>query len=289
MQVKIVIGTVAFMLTMVVLGYAALREPARMEVYQQAELARKIEKGADLYYNNCATCHGEQGKAEVCYDAAGEQIGCAGLPLNTPALLCGEPSARLQAMQWNGTRYQYINATVMAGRAHNGMPTWGSPFGGPLEPYQVDYLTNFVLNWETVAMCSEPTPTPIPWPESVADLPVGDPVSGETLYNLTYGCAACHGDINTAGSNQVGPWAGDFKITGATRIEGYTAADYQYESILLPSAFIAPDCPNGACAGPPSAMPANFGQRMNPQHMADVLSFLLGTTTFEGNQSITYP
>lgn len=289
MQVKIVIGTVAFMLTMIVLGYAALREPARMEAYQEAEVARKIEKGADVYYNNCATCHGEQGKAEACYDGDGEQIGCAGLPLNTPALLCGEPSARLEAMQWNGTKYQYINATVMAGRAQNGMPVWGSAYGGPLEAYQVDYVTNFVLNWETVEMCSIPTPTPIPWPDSVATLPEGDPVAGEEHYNLTYGCAACHGDLNEAGSNAVGPWAGDFRDVGATRIDGYTTADYLYESILHPSDYIAPDCPNGPCAGPPSAMPANFGERMNPQDMADIMAFLLGETTFEGSATITYP
>jgi mono/diheme cytochrome c family protein len=289
MQIKIVIGTVAFMLTMVVLGYAALREPARMELYQQAEVARKIEKGADLYANNCSTCHGEQGKAEVCYNGDGEQIGCAGLPLNNPELLCGEPSARLVAMQWNGTRYQYINSTLMVGRPQNGMPTWGAPYGGPLEPYQIDYLTEFILNWETEEMCSAPTPTPVPWPSSVAELPVGDPAAGADLYNVTYGCAACHGDLNTAGSANVGPWAGEFALEGGTRIEGYTSADYLYESILLPSAFIALECPNGPCAGPPSAMPANFGQRMNPQHMADVMAYLLGTTTFEANQTITYP
>ncbi len=289
MQVKIVIGTVAFMLTMIVFGYAALREPARMEVYQQAEVARKIEKGADLYYNNCSTCHGEQGRAEVCLDGDDEQIPCAGVALNTPELLCGEPSRKLQEMRWTGTRYQYINATIMTGRPHNGMPVWGAEYGGPLEPYQVDYLTEFVLNWETFEMCSEPTPTPIPWPASVADLPEGDPVAGETHYNLTYGCAACHGDLNEPGSNRVGPWAGDFREVGATRIEGYTTADYQYESILHPSAYIAPNCPSGPCAGPPSAMPANFGQRMTPQDMADVMAYLLGTTTFEGNQTITYP
>lgn len=289
MQIKIVIGTVAFMLTMIVFGYAALREPARMEAYQAAELARKIEKGADLYYSNCATCHGEQGRAEVCYDAAGEQIGCAGLSLNNADLLCGEPSARLGDMQWNGTKYQYINATITTGRAQNGMPTWGAPFGGPLEPYQIDYVTNFVLNWETFEMCSEPTPTPIPWPDSVASLPEGDAAAGETHYNLTYGCAACHGDLNEAGSNAVGPWAGDFKDVGATRIDGYTSADYLYESILHPSDFISPDCPSGPCAGPPSAMPANFGQRMTPQDMADVMAYLLGEPTFEGNQTITYP
>ncbi len=35
MQVKIIIGTVAFMISMMVLGYAALREPARLERFAE--------------------------------------------------------------------------------------------------------------------------------------------------------------------------------------------------------------------------------------------------------------
>ena len=81
MQVKIVIGTIAFMLTMIILGFAALREPARLQEFQHAFEGRSIENGARLFSNNCATCHGVNGKAEECYDAGGNVIGCQGLPL----------------------------------------------------------------------------------------------------------------------------------------------------------------------------------------------------------------
>ena len=76
----------------------------------------------------------------------------------------------------------------------------------------------------------------------------------------------------------MGPDLSNIAVDGATRIEGYSAADYVYESILEPNAFIAEQCPTGPCLGPPSAMLANFGERMaaNPQDMADILAYLLG-------------
>ncbi|MBK8430735.1 MAG: hypothetical protein IPL28_05370 [Chloroflexi bacterium] len=60
-----------------------------------------------------------------------------------------------------------------------------------------------------------------------------------------------------------------------------------YESILLPWAFTAPECPAGACA--PQGMPNNFGQRLSLQDMADILAYTLNTTTFESNVEIEYP
>lgn len=293
MQVKIVIGTIAFMLTMIIFGYAALREPARLERWAAASEAHDIEKGAELFHSNCATCHGENGDAVGCVDAAGVEIACAGRILNHAPLLCPDvitgKSQRMSEMAWQGTLHGFIASTVAAGRAQNGMPTWGSEYGGSLEKYQIEYLAAFVTNWQTPAMCDAPTPVPVPWPATVAELPVGNPAAGDTAFNLTYGCYACHGNPTQQGSNAVGPWAGEFKNVGPTRVEGYTAADYLYESILLPSAYIAPECPSGPCAGPPSGMPNNFGQRLSLQDMADILSYLLETTTFEGSHAIQYP
>ncbi|VAW39459.1 hypothetical protein MNBD_CHLOROFLEXI01-2240, partial [hydrothermal vent metagenome] len=76
MQVKVVIGTIAFMLTMIILGYAALREPERMEAFTGAREGRTIETGAKLYISNCASCHGVEAQAEVCEDASGNSIAC---------------------------------------------------------------------------------------------------------------------------------------------------------------------------------------------------------------------
>ena len=73
MQVKVVIGTAAFMLTMIILGYAALREPSRLEDMAGAFTGRSVETGGIIFDNQCANCHGVEGKAQDCgVDSAGE-------------------------------------------------------------------------------------------------------------------------------------------------------------------------------------------------------------------------
>lgn len=280
MQTKIVIGTVAFMLAMMVLGYSALREQARMERFTNAEMGRSIEAGAEIFANNCATCHGVDATAQECFDAAGNQIACAGLPLNYNALLCGDVSQRMTDMAWDGTKANYVLSVVSAGRG--AMPTWHDQFGGPLRPDQVQNVVNFVLNYESEELCAAPIIT-YEWPEFVEDFlggpdvtGPGDPARGEELYAVTYGCTACHGTPDGSTQALIGPPLDDIETVGATRIEGMDAMNYVYHSILFPSDHIAPDCPTGACAGPPSTMPANFGSRMgeNPQDMADLLAYL---------------
>ena len=282
MQVKIVIGTISFMLTMIVLGFAALLEPARMERYASAEAGRSIETGAKIYDGQCATCHGVNGQALECYDATGEQIGCQGLPLNNAQFLCGDSSARMDAMSWEGTKEDFVYNTVAAGRLGRGMPTWSERYGGPMRDDQVGDVVSFVLNWEHEALCAVPTPTPFPWPETVDDylasVDAGDAVNGAELYSITYGCNACHGLPDEPGSANVGPWMGDIAERGGSIVEGASAAQYLYRSILYPSEHISAECPSGPCVGPPSVMPANFIDRMgaSPQDMADILVYLLG-------------
>lgn len=282
MQTKIVIGTVAFMLAMMVFGYSALREPARLERFTNAELGRSIEAGAEIYANNCATCHGVDGTAQECFDAVGNQIACQGLPLNYNGLLCGDVSQRMIDMNWNGTKPDYILTTISAGRGV--MPTWHEQFGGPLRNDQVQNAANYVLNFESEELCAAPVVT-YEWPELAEEFlagpdvtPPGDAARGTELYTVTYGCSACHGTLDGATPAAVGPSLVDIETTGASRVEGMDALQYVYHSILFPSDHIAPECPTGPCAGPPSAMPANFGSRMgeSPQDMADILAALLG-------------
>jgi mono/diheme cytochrome c family protein len=144
MQAKVVVGTLAFMVTMVILGYAALREPARLEAFAQAEEARSIENGARIYFANC---HGIEGKAQECFVAAsGEPQTFVGLPLNNPILICDDKPAKLDAVNWEGTKRAYIEMTVSAGRPGTQMPTWSEKFGGPLRDDQIHDVASFVLN-----------------------------------------------------------------------------------------------------------------------------------------------
>ncbi len=281
MQVKIIIGTVSFMIAMMVLGYAALRETARLDRFTAARTGRQIEAGAHLYNQNCATCHGIHAKAEECFDpSSGEPIGCIGLPLNYAPLLCGDTSLRMEAMNWEGTKAAFIQSTLASGRPGTQMPTWSESFGGPMRDDQIENIAAFLLNYETEELCSAPLIT-YDWAETYADFasefPEGDAARGEELF-LSYGCTGCHGNMEDVTSAVIGPWLGDIGEVGGTRVEGLTADEYVYESILDPNAYIVPECPPGPCAGPPSAMPDNFALRMgeNPQDLQDVMTFLLG-------------
>jgi mono/diheme cytochrome c family protein len=281
MQVKVTIGTIAFMLMMIIFGYAALREPARLERYTEAEMARSIETGAHLFQQNCTNCHGENGLAQVCVDpATGEEIGCVGLPLSSNLLLCGDVSLRMDAMNWKGSKEAFIQSTIASGRPGTQMPTWSEQFGGPMRPDQVRNVANFVLNFETEELCSQPIIT-FDWAESVGDFLAeqepGDAAHGKELF-VSYGCSGCHGVPDEGTPASVGPDLTNIAEDGALRVEGQTAEQYIYTSVLHPNDFIAPECPNGPCTGPPSAMRQTYALDMgsSPQDLADILSYLLG-------------
>jgi mono/diheme cytochrome c family protein len=156
------------------------------------------------------------------------------------------------------------------------MPTWAQEFGGPMESYQVNQVTNFVMNWgENPELCTAPTPEPVVWPDNVTELPEGDPANGESLYSGTYACASCHGDPTVEGSNIVGPWLGNIAVDGATRVEGQSADEYIYHSVLDVNAFISPICANDAPCAEPSQMRADFANVMSQQDLADIIAYLM--------------
>ena len=288
MQVKIVVGTLAFMVTMVILGFAALREPNRLRAFTLAAEGRSIENGARIYFANCATCHGIEGQSQECYDAAsGAPLDCVGLPLNNPLLICGDKPDKLGpfGINWEGTKRSYIESTIAAGRVGTQMPTWSEEFGGPMRDDQIYDVASFILNWEgewfdedgNCGIIESPY-----WPEEVEEfltyekISLGDPVNGELLYT-TYTCIICHGNMDDPSSATIGPWLGDIAERGGEQVPGQVADQYIYRSILYPNEFIAPQCPIGPCAGPPSAMRQTFAFDMpaNPQDLADLLAYLL--------------
>ena len=90
---------------------------------------------------------------------------------------------------------------------------------------------------------------------------------------LNTGCNACHitPGLPEAASN-LGPDQTNMGVVAASRIEGYTAEEYIRESILMPSAFIVPECPTGPCL---PIMPENLGTLLTAEELDAVVAYLL--------------
>jgi cytochrome c oxidase subunit 2 len=100
----------------------------------------------------------------------------------------------------------------------------------------------------------------------------GQPPDPVALF-ARYGCNACHVLAAAGATGQVGPSLDRIGTVAETRVPGMSAQDYLRESILNSNAFLAPDCPTGACL--PGLMPQDFGTRMPPAHLEAMVNFLL--------------
>lgn len=59
---RILLGIVMFVGVMILVGWVAINEPARMASFERQHLGRSIERGAELFAANCSTCHGANGQ-----------------------------------------------------------------------------------------------------------------------------------------------------------------------------------------------------------------------------------
>jgi mono/diheme cytochrome c family protein len=269
----ILVGFLTAGAAVLLLGIIALNEPARMESFSRSYHSRQIEEGARIFENNCRPCHGPQGEGSPLAPA-----------LNTPPLFNGE---RLAAVSFPGTLQDYLKGVVASGRPvpsegtnyPQRMPTWSQEFGGPLRPDQIESVVAFILNWEERALAGEPA-TPVSGgpgmgTDITVQLPPGDAERGRALAEATLGCTVCHG------LTPVGPaWTPEGGLPGlgdraAQRIAGadYTGAaqtpeQYLVESVVQPNAFVVPGFDQGI-------MPADFGNKVTLQDMADLLAYML--------------
>ena len=106
MENRILVGITMLLASMVLVGWVAINETGRMASFQQQHLARSIEKGAELYANNCATCHGPGGE------------GSARAPgLNNPQLFGHDylaPSdSQIAAVEAGIARFDMLTAALM--------------------------------------------------------------------------------------------------------------------------------------------------------------------------------
>jgi mono/diheme cytochrome c family protein len=131
------------------------REPARIETVEAADLSAAQAAGRQLYADDCAACHGDNGEGQV------------GPALNSRELLKTTMDATLHSL-------------IRTGVPGSVMPAWGQAFGGPLTDEQVNQLVAFIRAWEPTA------------PELVPISAEPDPVRGAVIFAST--CFICHGD-----------------------------------------------------------------------------------------------
>lgn len=65
MEHRILVGTIAFLAIMVLVGWIAINEGGRMAAFERQYTARSIERGAALFNVNCSECHGTDGLGVV--------------------------------------------------------------------------------------------------------------------------------------------------------------------------------------------------------------------------------
>ncbi len=102
--------------------------------------------------------------------------------------------------------------------------------------------------------------------EAVAAALAGaSPEQGKQLID-EHTCAVCH----VAGAGRVAPGFAGIAERAASRRPPLPAAQYLYESIVAPGAFLA--------EGYAKSMPANFAQRLSPAEIGHIVAYLLSMT-----------
>jgi mono/diheme cytochrome c family protein len=295
---KILYGILSVIISIAALGAQQYMEEPRMAAQTGNWEGRSIEKGAEIFANNCANCHGLDGK------------GLSGVApaLNSKYFF----TQRLSDLAYTGSMHDYVELTVAAGRPSRAdrqwaqmMPTWGVRYGGPLRDDQVMHVTNFVLNWreESLTQSWDPTSENLdPWqpfqdgpsrattgsitytvgmqgalavlPEQVAGAivtptettEVTGPRTGRTLF-VSLGCGGCHllGDI---GVGVTGPDMNQLHEVAATRVPGEDAVTYVRNSIVDPNAYIVENYSAGL-------MPADLATKMSEDELNTLVEWLL--------------
>jgi len=125
----------------------------------------QLERGAMLYAENCAVCHGERGEGRV----------GVFLRKDFPSI---NPSAFLRQTISNGVRGSV-------------MPAWSKANGGPLDENQIDDVVAYIQSWTGGQFIPLPTVAPVPTGQLRPTAIPGDPARGAILY--AQNCRMCHG------------------------------------------------------------------------------------------------
>lgn len=114
------------LLILVAFQLYTFQEPGRIQAVRAADKTAAIAAGQELFQENCASCHGEEGLGE---DAPA---------LNNLAILKDTPDTVFFDLIING-----VPGTEM--------PAWGQTRGGPFTDEQTGKIVAFIRSWEATA------------------------------------------------------------------------------------------------------------------------------------------
>ena len=163
-----VISRLRFVLILALLALGAFTLVQGAVQAQEEVDPETLALGAQLFAENCAVCHGEDGQGRI----------GATLAKDWPAI---RPDLRLRD-------------TIANGVAGSFMPPFSQANGGPLNDMEIDAIVALILSGQTgdaTLLSDLITPTPLPPIEPLPEV-VGDPNNGAVLFFAN--CAVCHGE-----------------------------------------------------------------------------------------------
>jgi mono/diheme cytochrome c family protein len=207
-----------------------------------------------------------------------------------------EKPTRFEILGWASTTESFIMTTLIHGRPTSGsywpapMPAWSQRAGASMRDDQLEDVTAYIMNWDKgdawtiedllnvkqfgIVPGTGSAVEIVPAGSNVATILtgitdggiVGDPVAGKTLYeNRGIGCSGCH---YAGGSGPI--YDGIYERVVNERLTlpqfaGYTVEQYLIESIVQPGAYTVEGY---------AGMPANFGERLDLQNIADLVEYM---------------
>jgi mono/diheme cytochrome c family protein len=246
---------------------------------------RLVEAGAKVYFEQCARCHGLQGKGQE--NTAPALSSEAFLGTKTKA------SQRLKDIGWIGSVESYIEAVTSSGIPIKSSPVWeanhppfAQKYGGPLRDDQIKNVAKFVANWKQKPYTDGVVDAPKPG-EGTGAQPTPAPLTakqeaGLAVFKGAGGCTACHA-IRGIAQGAVGPTMNKMASTAEKRVAqaDYKAAggkatdakSYIQESIVAPNVYIVPECPQGACLA--GVMTQGLDKILKPEELENLVDYLL--------------
>lgn len=180
---------------------------------------------------------------------------------------------------------QVVSNAFIAPECPNGPCPEGvmlSSFTEALSSAEIDAIVEYMLALDGESQPSQAAPAPQPEEAASSDTQSSEVELGKTIvaaFNKG-GCAGCHVIPGVPGaSGQIGPDLSEIGLNASSRISGYSATEYEYihESIVNPSAFIAPAYPSGQC--PENVMLSTFAETLTSQELDTIVGYLASLWT----------